>query len=156
MTQRRKTHVTTVAVLLAMLAIFLAWRFARPSPKEPPTPQDAISSMLQAARSGNVQTYIASYTGALQRSLQESARESTEPVFAKYLRDSNASIKGVAVGEPQPLSDTEVTVRVEYVYQDRNEAQTMRLQKSGGGWKIAQVDGASRVKSPVPYGMPVK
>jgi hypothetical protein len=45
---------------------------------------------------------------------------------------------------------------VEYVYQDRNEAQIMHLEKAGNDWKIARVDGAERVKTPVPYGTPVQ
>ena len=47
-------------------------------------------------------------------------------------------------------------VRVEYVYQDRNEAQMMFLEKTQGGWRIARVDGSERVKTLVPYGTPVQ
>ena len=89
-------------------------------------------------------------------SLNESLAETTQAGFAKYLQDSNAAIKGVAISEPQALTDREVKVRVEYVYQDRNEAQTLYLEKAPGGWKIARVDGAERVKTLVPYGTPVQ
>ena len=125
-------------------------------PKEPPSPQDAIYAMLEAARAGNVTAYLACYSGNMQASLQHSVRESGEEGFAKYLRDSNASVKGVAVSEPQPAGDSEVAVRVEYVYQERNETHTMHLEKSSGSWKIARVDGAERVKTLVPYGTPVR
>ena len=64
--------------------------------------------------------------------------------------------KGIAISEPQPVTDREVKVRVEYVYQDRNEAQTMYLEKDAGSWKISRVDGAERVKTLVPYGTPVQ
>ena len=47
-------------------------------------------------------------------------------------------------------------MRVEYVYQDRNEAQMMFLEKAQGGWRIARVDGTERVKTLVPYGTPVQ
>lgn len=153
MTKARTTHIATITALLLALGI---WYLVRTAPKPPLTPQDAVYRMLDAARSGNVAAYLASYSGALQTSLQQSARESSEAGFAKYLMDSQAAIKGIAVGEPQPLSDTQVTVRVEYVYQDRNEAQTMQLEKSGGEWKITRADGAERVKTLVPYGTPVK
>jgi hypothetical protein len=64
---------------------------------------------------------------------------------------------GVAVTTPEfAPGDREVSVRVEYVYQDRNEAQTMNLEKTAGGWKIARVDSAERVKTLVPYGTPVQ
>ena len=160
LTRERKTHIITIAALILALAAALGqkqgWRWGSSAPKEPPSPQDAIYAMLDAARAGNVAAYLASYSGAMQASLQQSVRESGEAAFAKYLRDSNAAIKGVAVSDPQPSSDTEASVRVEYVYQERNEAQTMHLEKSGGAWKIARVESAERVKTLVPYGTPVE
>jgi len=65
-------------------------------------------------------------------------------------------LKGIAIPQPEPLSETEVKARVEYVFADRNEIQWMYLQKAGGAWKIARVDGAERVKTLVPYGTPVR
>ncbi len=47
-------------------------------------------------------------------------------------------------------------MRVEYVYQDRNEAQSMYLEKLSGAWKIARVEAAERVKTLIPYGTPVQ
>jgi hypothetical protein len=160
MTRERKTHVVTIAVLMVALGIALGhrsgWRFGSAAPKAPPIPQDAIYGMLDAARAGNVAAYLASYTGPMRASLQESVRETTDAAFSGYLRDSNTAIKGIAVGEPQMTSDREATVRVEYVYQDRNEAQTMHLEKAGGEWKIARVESAERVKTLVPYGTPAR
>src|SRR5690349_8004538 len=123
MTKERRAHVVTVTALILIVAGGLLWRWGRAVPKEPPAPQDAVYGMLDAARNGDVAQYLASYTGTLRESLRQSAQESTPAVFAKYLRDSNALLKGVAVGEPQPLSGAEVALRVEYVYQDRNEVQ---------------------------------
>lgn len=160
MTKERKTHVLTIAALIVALGIALGqkegWRWGQSAPKEPPSPQDAIYGMLDAARAGNVAAYLACYSGAIEASLQQSVRESTEAGFAKYLRDSNAAIKGVAVSDPQPVGDKEVSVRVEYVYQERNEAQTVHLERVGGAWKITRVDGAERVKTLIPYGTPVQ
>jgi hypothetical protein len=90
----------------------------------------------------------------MEAALKQSVAETAD--FPKYLRDSNAAIKGVAISEPQTLTDREVKVRVEYVYQDRNEAQSMYLEKQPGGWKIARVDSIERVKTLVPYGTPVQ
>lgn len=168
MTKERKTAVVTIVVLAAAFALVLGQKnkltistvrdqvtqISQPRPD--PTPQDAIYGMLDAARAGNVKTYLASYTGQMTTALEQSLAESTEPKFAQYLKDSNAAIKGVAIAEPQQLTDTQVKVRVEYVYQDRNEAQTMYLEKQGGAWKIKQVDSAERVKTLVPYGTPVQ
>ena len=159
MTRELKIHVASIVALLLTVGIAAGLKndwLLRRSPKSPAGPQDTIYGMLDAARTGNVGVYLGSYTGALQASLREAVRESTEERFAKYLQNSNVSIKGVAVSEPQQVSESVVNVRVEYVYQDRNEAQNLRLEKMDGDWKIAAVDGAERVKTLVPYGTPVK
>jgi hypothetical protein len=112
--------------------------------------------MLAAARTGDVKAYLACYTGDMQATLRQAAKESTEPGFAKYLRDTHAAIKGVAVSDPQKIGDREATLRVEYIYQDRSEAQIVFLEKGPAGWKIARADTADRVPALIPYGTPVK
>jgi hypothetical protein len=160
MTRERKTHFVTIAVLLLALGVALGrkegWRLGRAPSQEQTSPQEAIYTMLDAARNGNVAAYLASYTGQMQASLQESVRESTEAAFGKYLKDTNAAIKGVAASDPQFVSDNEVSVRVEYVYEERNEVQTVHLVRVSGAWRIARVDGAERIKTLVPYGTPVR
>ena len=153
-----KARMVTVAVVLALLAALAArkmgWRL--PEPKASQDPQDTVYAMIDAARAGDVKTYLAEFTGQMEASLRQSLAETTESSFAKYLRDSNAAIKGVAVSDPQKVTDLEAKVRVEYVYQDRNEAQTMYLEKGPNGWKIARADSDERVKTLIPYGTPVK
>jgi hypothetical protein len=158
----KKAHMLTVAVLLAALAVVLIrktnWRVPEPAAGqiESQGPQDTIYSMLNAARAGNVKAYLANYTGQTEAALRQTLVESKEPEFAKYLRDSSSSLKGVAVSEPQTITDQEAKVRVEYVYQDRNEVQMMYLEKRPSGWKISRTDGDERVETLVPYGTPVK
>ncbi|MGH9721360.1 MAG: hypothetical protein ACRD8O_14205 [Bryobacteraceae bacterium] len=172
MSRERKAQIITLVVLVSALGVVAArkagWKLStarvaagfsaigRPAAKPDPTPQDAIYAMLDAARAGDAKAYLAAYTGQMETSLKQSLAETGEPGFAKYLKESNAAIKGIAIMEPQPLTDREVKVRVEYVYQDRNEAQFMYLEKGAGGWKIARVDGTERVKTLVPYGTPVQ
>jgi hypothetical protein len=157
---KRKAQIVTMLVLVVALGVIVVRKadlrgsIAGFAQRQDPTPQDAIYAMLDAARAGDVKKYLASYTGEMEQSLERAKSESAD--FAKYLRDSNAALKGIAVTEPQPLSDREVKARVEYVYQDRNEVQYFYLQKLPGGWKIARVDSAGRVKTLVPYGTPVK
>ncbi|HUB33320.1 MAG TPA: hypothetical protein VMA31_09835 [Bryobacteraceae bacterium] len=137
--------VATVLVIAALLAVAIVRR----QPKPPPTPKATIYAMLDAARAGNTSAYLAQYAGPLASQLQQS-------VTANYLKSSNAEIKGVSVSEPQFLSDREASLRLEYIYQDRNEAQTVYLEFSSGAWKIARVDSAERVPTLVPYGTPVQ
>ena len=77
-------------------------------------------------------------------------------LFAHKLEEAGVHVVWVADPEAQTVTDREAKVRVEYVCQDRNEAQTMYLEKGAGGWKISRVDGAERVKTLVPYGTPVQ
>jgi hypothetical protein len=160
MTKERKVHAASISVVLLTLGIAVAvkndWRLGRAAPRSPAAPQDTIYGMLDAARTGNVASYLDNYTGALQASLREAIRESTDKGFAKYLQESNAAVKGVAVSEPQRLGEGMVNVRVEYVYADRNEVQNLRLEKMNNEWKIAGINGAEQVKALVPYGTPVK
>jgi hypothetical protein len=170
MTRQRVAQILTILVLAAALGAAVArqngwklpdWRTSAASmsgsrPAET-TPQDAIYRMLDAARDGDVQKYLAAYTGSMETALRQSIAESSDAAFRKYLQDTNAELKGVAVVTPEAApGDREVKVRVEYVYQDRNEAQTMNLERTASGWKIARVDSAERVKTLVPYGTPVQ
>ena len=156
MTRERKTQILTAAVLAA-LGLVLARRGEWRAQKPPATPQDAVYAMLDAARDGDVGAYLDAHTGQMAASLRQSLTETTPAAFAGYLKRSNSAVKGIAVSEPQPLSDREVRLRVEFVYQDRNEAQWMYLVKQDARhWKIARVDAAERVKTVIPYGTPVE
>jgi hypothetical protein len=152
-TRDRRAQIVTLAVLTAAVAGIAVFK-RRPAP--PPTPQDAVYRMLDAARDGDVKSYLSAYTGQMEASLKQAVAESGEAAFTRYLKDSNAAIKGVALMEPQPLAEREVKLRVEYVYQDRNEVQQMIVEKTPAGWRIARVEAAERVKTLVPYGTPVQ
>jgi hypothetical protein len=144
---KRPAPATVVTVLV--LAGLVATALLRRQPKPEAGPKDTIYAMLDAARAGSTKAYLAQYTGPLAAQLQQA-------VSQVYLKSSNAEIKGVAISEPQFASDREATVRVEYIYQDRNEVQTVYLEQTGGTWKIARVDSAERVKTLIPYGTPVQ
>ena len=164
--KRRQAQIVTITVLLAALGIVVARKREWKAPEMPaasvvserrePSPQDAVYTMLDAARDGSVSKYLDCYSGQMLSSLKQSVAESSEAKFAAYLKQSNAEIKGVALMEPQVLSDRDVKLRVEYVFADRNEVQTLYLEKSGGGWKIARVEAAERAKTLIPYGTPVQ
>jgi hypothetical protein len=120
-----------------------------------PAPRDAVYAMLDAARDGDVAAYLACYAGEMARRLEQSRDEMTTDGFATYLKANNAEIKGIAINEPEQASASKARVRVEYVYANRNEAQTVYLEKIGRNWKIVGLDSAERVPTLVPYGTPV-
>jgi hypothetical protein len=168
MTKQGKARVLTGALMAGAVGAILirnsGWRPDSagtfiPSivqPKPDPTPQDTIYAMFDAAREGDIRGYVGHYTGQMLASLQQTVTEQGESNFGKYLKESNAPVKGIAIMEPQPAADRAVTLRVEYVYADRNEVQMFHLEKSGNNWKIARVDTAERIKTLVPYGTPVQ
>jgi hypothetical protein len=163
MNKQRLAQILTLLILAGVLGFTLAgrsgwnWRgILSRAQRADATPEDAIYNMLDAARNGDVKKYMASYNPSMQTALRQSITDSSDSGFGRYLQDTNATLKGVAVMPPEKTSDTEVKVRVEYVYQERNEAQTMYLEKAGSGWRIARVETAQRVKTLVPYGTPVR
>jgi len=153
---RPRTASIVTFLLLAGLLIVGVVRRTRTGQNAEATPQDAVYGMLSAARAGDIAGYLDEYTGRMETDLKQAVAEKTEAAFRSYLQSVNAEVKGVAVFDPKKLSDREAEVRVEYVFQDRNEAQTMYLVKIGERWKIARVDGSERVKTLVPYGTPVE
>lgn len=155
----RWARIVTVAILAVVIGATVLRQadfgtsFLPMGQKSDPTPQDAVYAMLDAARAGDVSTYLACHTGPMDQSLRRTISESSD--FAEYLRDSDAALRGVAIKEPQVLAYDEVRVDVEYVFQDRNESQVLYLAKTPDGWKIARVEPTERLQTPVPYGTPV-
>jgi hypothetical protein len=169
MTKERKARLLTMLVIAGALAMVIGqktgWqmpaglqplRSAGPGPNpSPDEPRDAIYKMIDAARAGDAAQYLGCFSGQMERMLRQSQAEMGVRAFSEYLMKTNKEIKGIALSEPVPITDREVRVRVEYVYQDRNEAQQMYLEKRPEGWRIARVDSAERVKTLIPYGTPV-
>jgi hypothetical protein len=150
MSKDRLARVLALSIIAGAIGVAVIRR----KPSRAQEPQDAVYAMLDAARAGDVKQYLASYTGPMETALRRTLSETREP--AQYLKDSNAAIKGVAISDAGQVSDAEVKLRVEFVYQDRNEVQMMYLDKIGSGWKIVRADSEERVKTLIPYGTPVK
>ncbi len=167
MTQQQKARYLTIAVIGTVVAVIAGqkagWKLPggtaalRPAePSRPPEPRDTIYQMLDAARAGDAGAYLRCFTGQMEATLGQSQSEMGSRAFSRYLVGTNKEIKGVALAEPVALTDREVRVRVEYVYQDRNEVQQMFLEKTAEGWRIARLDSTERIKTLVPYGTPVQ
>jgi hypothetical protein len=119
-------------------------------------PEGAVYAMLEAARAGDVSAYLAQYSGQMAATLKAVVAEKSAPGFRDYLRSTNAEVKGVAVSGVRQISDSEAELQLEYIFQDRNELQSVKLERQAGRWKIVRVDSAERVKTLVPYGTPVQ
>lgn len=168
MSKDAKAQIVTIALIAAALAV-IAWKqggldalrrgadasgFLGSGSQREHEPRDVIYAMLDAARDGKVEAYLACYAGQMERTLRQSHAEMGPERFAAFLRERNQDIKGIAMNAPEETGD-ETRVRVEYVYADRNEVQMFFLNRTEGAWKIARVGEIRRIETPVPYGTPV-
>ena len=167
MTRERKAQAATIAVLAAAFGLVamkrVGWQASAASlsnlvARAPAaaSPQDTVYRMMDAARDGDVRAYLGCYSGQMESTLRQIVAEKGEAALAAYIRNFNASVKGVAIQEPQPTAEREVRMRVEFVYRDRNEAQIYYLEQGAGTWKIARQENAEGVKTLVPYGTTVE
>jgi hypothetical protein len=168
MTSERKAQIATAAILLGALGLVAmkrgSWQASAASlsnlvaARAPAgaTPQDTVYRMTDAARNGDVRAYLGCYTGQMESTLRQIVAEKGEAALATYILNFNASVKGVAIQEPQSTAERAVRLRVEFVYRDRNEAQIYYLEQGGGSWKIARQENAEGVKTLVPYGTTVE
>lgn len=149
-------------ITLALLGGALALVVLRNRPAaEPATPgaetpvQEAIYAMFDAAQQADVTSYVDAYGGALKTSIEQTVQEQGRAKFAAYLKEQTQGVKGLALQEPQKISQTQARIQVEYIYQDRNETQWLTLDRSNGRWRITGISAAERIRTLVPYGTPV-
>jgi hypothetical protein len=152
-----------VAVLFAL--VFLrshGWRlpsqvsgfFAHSAPRVK-TPEDTVYGMLDAARAGDTTQYVDTFAGPLRRQVEQVMRESGRSQFAAYLATQSGAFQSVAVSVTEQPSDAEARLRVEYVYNNRNEVQTFHLKKDSGRWAIIGISGTDQIKTLIPFGTAV-
>jgi hypothetical protein len=125
------------------------------SRKSAQTPEDTVYGMLDAARAGDTTTYVDTFSGPLRQQIQQVIRESGKAQFANYLTGQSTAFQSVALSVTDQPSDAEARLRIEYVYSNRNEVQTLHLQKDAGRWKIIGISGTDQIKTLIPYGTAV-
>ena len=143
-----KKKIATFLVLA--IALLVGWKARRqPTQTAADNPRAVIYEMINAGQSGDVQRYLSSYAEPMATTLEKT-------VSAQYLREISDPVKGVALSDPQKISDTETSIQVQFIYSDRTEAQTYYLSKGSGSWKITGTEDAQRATTLVPYGTPVR
>jgi hypothetical protein len=155
MTSNRTTIIITAVAMAGLLVFAIARRNVRRAEPVETGPESAIYAMLEAARTGDVSRYLAQYSGPMASTLRAVIAEKSEPGFRDYLRSTNAELKGIAISGVRQVSNSEAELRLEYIFQDRNEVQSVTLERQSERWKINRIDSAERVKALVPYGAPV-
>jgi hypothetical protein len=158
----RKAIMTGVFVLalLAMVVVrsgnveWSSW-FSRSFSAKSESPEESVYAMLDAARAGDTKTYLDFFSSPVRDQLQQVIKENSEPKFSEYLKAQNTAFQSVAVSLADRASESEVTARVEYVYANRNEVQSLSLRKEDSRWRIFKIAGADQIKTLVPFGSAV-
>ncbi len=118
------------------------------------SPEDVIWRMSDAAREGNVQAYLDCFSGALRQNLNKTATEMGQAQFSQYLKKLNDEMTGIAVSDLEQANEQSATLKVEFVFRGKNEAQKHHFKLADGKWTIDAVDDAQRLKVLIPYGAP--
>ena len=154
MKKRLPAIVTILLIGGALVVLTQRERFSgwRSESKSLPTPEDIVWRMSDATREGDVKSYLDCFSGALRQSLQKTADDMGESQFGLYLKKLNSELTGIAVSEFEQPNEQTASLKVEFVYRGKNEAQKHSFKLLEGGWKITQVDGSEQIKTLIPYG----
>jgi hypothetical protein len=99
-----------------------------------------IRALLEGAASGDVGSYLSAFTGQLRARMEREADERGRAAFAADLRRASQARKSHAVFAAEPDGTDSARVTVETVYPDHNERQTYRLERTGLGWLVTDVE----------------
>lgn len=108
--------------------------------------------MSQYSREGRVREYLDCFTGELRSELEQAGGQMKPGEFAELLRRRSAPVRGIAISDQTPVDNGTVHLKVEWVFEDRNETQTFTLRKVKGSWKISGMTDAEYKKPEIPYG----
>ncbi len=153
--KKRLPAIVTVVLIAGALALLAQrerlsrWRLEKTAAA---TPEDVVWRMSDATRDGNVRAYLDCFSGALKQNLQKTASDMGEPQFSQYLKKLNDEVTGIAVSDFEQVNEQTATLKVEFVFRGKNEAQKHRFKLVDGKWKIDDVETAERVKTLIPYG----
>jgi hypothetical protein len=110
--------------------------------------------MFTSGERGDVDAYLACFTGGQAAQLQRELAAQSRARFAQGLVAAVEPLKGRAVVHEAASART-AEITVERIYAHRNDLQTYDLECQNGRWQIAAVRPVQALQPPVPYGTPV-
>jgi hypothetical protein len=148
------TFAATLALLVA--AIYLGRSQPDPAAAPAAAPADCLERMFGAAERGDVEAYLACFTGAELRRLSTERDAQPRERFAAALVESVRPLKGRAVSGPSnaPGGDR-ATLEIERIYEHHGERQSYAFRRETDGWRIDSVGAVERFQQAIPYGTPV-
>ncbi|MFQ5808572.1 MAG: hypothetical protein ACE5JM_03045 [Armatimonadota bacterium] len=117
-----------------------------------PEPGDTVFAMVQAAQQGDTRTYLDCFWGPLRTRLEQTDTEMGRRAFGEHLARTAGEITGVTVHDPLEPVGSDVKLRAEMVYRDKNEVQEFILTQRRGRWRISEMTNPQRIKTIIPYG----
>ena len=152
--RNRQIAIATTAIVLMVVVVMLARRSPLASGGSD-EPTDCVYAMAEAARDGDVDAYLACFTGSLRDRLARQAAEGAAGGrFAASLRAGGADLTGVVLQDLEYAGTDRAQVVLEYVYTGYNERRQVRLRRVDGEWKITEMTPPRQFMPEVPYGTP--
>ncbi|OPZ05375.1 MAG: hypothetical protein BWZ10_03049 [candidate division BRC1 bacterium ADurb.BinA364] len=149
---KRKTSTAIAAAIALAIGLAAGGCGAGQGDGAAKTPSERVRLMSQSARLGQTDAYLACFDGDLKTELAHARDQAGEEAFADMLRRRAAPVRGMAISDQTDAGDSMVRLKVEWVFEDRNEIQAIGLRQSNGDWKIVQMDEAQYRKPAIPYG----
>jgi hypothetical protein len=157
----RQRSLISLTVVAAIVTVVLLMARERPVDiaASGAAPEDTIDHclerMLDAARNGDLESYLDCFAGELREQLAAGlAGQPNEKAMAE-LRSGEADLKSFATHPVVPPRDGEAVVTLERIYSRRHDLQRVTLRREGGAWKIVELVPVDRLAPPIPYGTPV-
>ncbi len=120
------------------------------------SPEDCLNRMFRAAQHGQVDEYLACFTGPEKVALLRQLDELTAQAFAESLQAAMSDLKGRAVyREPAGTVNSEAQLRVERIYTNHMERQLYQLVREDHRWRIARVTTRDAFPPYRSYGTPI-
>ncbi len=138
-----------IAVLAGIALVF------RTRDRLPDTPEETVSTLMDAASRGDDALYLRLTSGGLRTSLEATRSQLGSQAFRESLRRTVLGMTGVGVSRRPEAPAGQAVLEVDLVFADRIERQHMTLADQGNGWTIQAISSADMVKPPVAYGTPV-
>jgi hypothetical protein len=140
--------------LVLVLGALWCGRLASAPASSAATPGECIDRMFAAGESGDVDAYLACFTGDQRVQLDRELAAQPRERFARGLVAAIEPLKGRAIVH-ESASAVTAEITIERVYAHRNDLQLYHLQCQDGRWRIGSVRAVQAVQPPVPYGTPV-
>ena len=152
MSREQTAGMVTVVVLAVVIVVLVA---VNRSGKPAEEPSRVVFDLFQRAKEGDVEGYVGCLDKGLREEVEGTLDEMGKRAFREQIRSIGEQVKGVSVSEER-RGTRDAQLRVELVYADRthNDVQTFGVREVRGGWLIADMGAADKLKMPIPYGTP--